>query len=159
MLGLNPLSFIYKDLPDNVDWADVVHVHSYIYFLGNQVALYRKKRRFPFILHLHGGTSPITSEVYGVRAAIAKKIYDRTIGKWEIDVADYIMSSSKNDVENAINIFGANPNRITHPVRQKRQFYLEVVTQPRRYLLVRRAYCFHHFLIPKISRQHCWVIY
>ena len=32
MLHLNPLSFFYHDLSEHVEWADVVHVHSYIYF-------------------------------------------------------------------------------------------------------------------------------
>jgi len=112
MLGLNPLSFIYQDLRQGVDWADIVHVHSYIYFLGNQVALYRRKRRFPFILHLHGGTSPITSDVYGPSAAVVKKIYDATVGKWVIQTADIILTSSRDDATNAINRFGANPDRV-----------------------------------------------
>ena len=114
MLKLNPLSFLYQDLPDIVDWADIVHVHSYIYFLGNQVALYRKLREFPFILHLHGGTSPIGPEVYGWRAAIVKKFYDATVGKWSINTADCLLASSQNDVNNAINRFSANPDHITH---------------------------------------------
>ena len=114
MLKLNPLSFIYQDLPDIVDWADIVHVHSYIYFLGNQVAMFRKLKKFPFILHLHGGTSPIGPEVYGYSAAVVKKFYDATVGKWSINTADYLLTSSQDDANNAIDLFGANPDIITH---------------------------------------------
>lgn len=114
MLGLNPLSIIYRELAHGVDWADVVHVHSYIYFLGNQVALYRKRRRFPFVLHLHGGTSPITSKVYGFQAVAAKIVYDVTVGKWSIQAADAVLASSKSDAKNAIERFDADPDRVIH---------------------------------------------
>ncbi len=114
MLQLNPLSIIYGALKETVEWADVVHVHSYIYFLSNQVALYRRKNRFPFILHLHGGTSPITTKVYGATPAMAKILYDVTIGKWTVKTADFLLASSKNDRDNAISRFGADPDRIMH---------------------------------------------
>lgn len=114
MLGLNPLSIIYRRLPRGVDWADLVHVHSYIYFLANQVALYRKKREFPFVLHLHGGTSLISSKVYNYSAAMAKILYDTTVGKWTIQAADIIMASSKIDAKNAIERFRADPDRIVY---------------------------------------------
>jgi len=114
MLHLNPLSFLYYDLSEHVEWADVVHVHSYIYFLGNQVALFRKFKEFPFILHLHGGTSPIGPKVYGYSAMVAKWVYDRSVGKWTINTADYLLASSQNDVDNAVKRFGANPDIITH---------------------------------------------
>lgn len=112
MLLLNPLAFIYQKLSEGVDWADIVHVHSYIYFMSNQAALYRKKRKFPFVLHLHGGTSPISTKVYGRSPMIVKKIYDFTVGKWTVQAADAIMASSKDDADNAINRFGADPSRI-----------------------------------------------
>jgi len=114
MLHLNPLSFLYHDLSEHVEWADIVHVHSYIYFLGNQVALFRKFKEFPFILHLHGGTSPIGPKVYGYSPMIAKWVYDRSVGKWTINAADYLLTSSQNDADNAIERFGANPDIITH---------------------------------------------
>lgn len=114
MLGLNPLAVIYRYLQQGIDWADVVHAHSYIYFLGNQVALYRKKRKFPFILHLHGGMSPISSEVYGFRAALAKILYNGTFGKWTIQSADKIIACSEHDKRVAIEKFGADPSRVDY---------------------------------------------
>lgn len=114
MLKLNPFSIIYHALPSGVDWADVVHVHSYIYFIGSQVALYRRRRKFPLIIHLHGGTSPISTKVYGVPAAMIKILYDATVGRWGMRTADVIMSSSKADMQNAINIFNIDPERIVY---------------------------------------------
>lgn len=112
MIGLNPLAFIYGKLSSEVDWADIVHVHSYVYFMADQVALYRKKRRFPFVLHLHGGTSPITSNMYSHRAVAAKIVYDASVGKWAVNAADAIMSSCEADVHNAVNRFSVDSARI-----------------------------------------------
>lgn len=114
MLALNPLCFIYHRLPNSVKDTDIVHVHSYIYFLANQVALYHMSSKFPFVLHLHGGTSPITTDVYGLKPAMAKILYDRTIGKWTINSATKIMCSSKDDMRNAVERFGAEQERLIH---------------------------------------------
>lgn len=155
MLKLNPLSFLYHDLSEVVDWADVVHVHSYIYFLGNQVALYRKFREFPFVLHLHGGTSPIGPEVYGYRAAIIKKFYDRTVGKWSIRTADFIMASSQDDVDNAVNRFDVDSDRITHIPNSifVDNFYSEPSTPPIVTFLARLTQLKGCLLLPSIIKQ------
>lgn len=155
MLGLNPLSFIYRDLPYGVDWADIVHVHSYIYFLGSQVALYRKSRKFPFILHLHGGTSPITSKVYGHSAVIVKTLYDATVGKWAIQTADMILTSSRDDAENAINRFNADPDRVVSIPNSifVDDFYTNPENPPIVTFLARLTRLKGCYLIPSIIKQ------
>lgn len=155
MLQLNPLSFIYHKLSSAVDWADIVHVHSYIYFLGNQVALYRRKRRFPFILHLHGGTSPITSKVYGRLPVLAKTLYDVTIGKWTIQSADIIMASSKNDALNAIERFDVDPRRIVLVPNSVYvdNFYSEPENPPIVTFLARLTQLKGCYLIPDILKR------
>jgi len=155
MLGLDPLAMLYRRLPQGVDWADLVHAHSYIYFLGNQVALYRKKREFPFVLHLHGGTSPISSKVYGHSATMAKILYDISIGKWTVQAADVIMASSKNDARNAIERFKADPERIVYIPNSiyVEQFYSKPVNPPIVTFLARLTQLKGCLLIPSILKR------
>lgn len=112
MLGINPLCFIIRRLPEATEWADVIHVHSYIYFLANQVALYRKMKIFPFILHLHGGLPYMPTVVYGTKVTMVKEIYDRTVGRWTIQTADRIIACCEHDKRMAIERFGADPSKI-----------------------------------------------
>jgi len=155
MLKVNPLAFIYDKLPHEVDWADVVHVHSYIYFMGCQVALYRKKRRFPFILHLHGGTAPITWKVYGHKSVAAKIVYDASLGKWGMRTADAIMSCSHADAYNAVNRFGVDPARVVQIPNSifVDDFYSNPENPPIITFLARLVHLKGCYLIPDIIRR------
>jgi len=53
--GINPLVNIYSFLKKEFQNYDVIHVHSYLFLTSFQSALFRKLRKFPFILHIHGG--------------------------------------------------------------------------------------------------------
>jgi len=113
ILGTNPLSIIYDTLEERISEYDVVHVHSYIFFLSNQVALLRKKQEFPYILHLHGGLGHLNSKQFGIIKSKVKDVYDLTLGKWTIQSADWIFSCNKTDSKYIQEKYGIKSNKIT----------------------------------------------
>jgi len=80
---------------------DIIHVHSYIFFLSNMSALARLfKRKSQYILHFHGGldfSSDIRSFHPG-RIWAKENIYDRTLGCFTTKLADRVLSASRNDI-------------------------------------------------------------
>jgi len=113
LLQINPLSFFWKALSKEVSRFDIVHVHSYIYFLANQTATVRLFKKFPFILHLHGGLDYIQPSLLGYKASALKIIYDQTLGPYTMRMADKIIPCCETDAKTAISRFGANPEKIT----------------------------------------------
>lgn len=112
-LQINPMGFFWKALDRHLNEFDLVHVHSYIFFLSNQVAMLRKfMRKFPFILHLHGGLGYIPPALMGIKAYAMKVFYDSTIGPFTIRAADKIISCCEMDRQKAINDFGADPDKV-----------------------------------------------
>ena len=91
---------------------DLVHVHSYIYFLANQVAFLRLLRHFPYILHLHGGLDYIPPNVLGYPACFMKIFYDATVGRLTIRTADRVISCCETDRLKSIHMFGVDPDKI-----------------------------------------------
>ena len=69
-------------------------------------------RRFPFILHLHGGLEYIPPSLMGVKASAMKIFYDASLGPYTIQAADRVIACCETDRRRAINFFGADPDRI-----------------------------------------------
>ena len=112
MLQVNPLCFFWKKLLDRIDEIDLVHAHSYIYFLANQTAVVRLLRRFPFILHLHGGLGYIPPSLMGYKAAMMKIFYDRTVGPFTMKTADRLIACCETDRMMAVEKFGVDADRV-----------------------------------------------
>ena len=111
-MQINPLSFLWKALDRHLNEFDIVHAHSYIFFVANNVALLRKMKRFPFILHLHGGLEYIAPSLMGVKASAMKIFYDALIGPLTIQAADRVISCCETDRRRAIKTFGADPDKV-----------------------------------------------
>lgn len=96
--------------------VDVIHSHSYIFLTSNQTSLAaRLFNRHPYLLHLHGGievSSPPSDLSTRLKLYAKKVIYDRTIGKWTVRVADAVASVSRCDVELANKLWGIKMDRL-----------------------------------------------
>lgn len=110
---VNPATFITHRLMN--DKADVIHAHSYIFLTSNQVALTKKLTGVPFLLHLHGGIdwAPPTGNLSThLLFHIKKRLYDPTLGKWTVQMADAVASVSKRDIELAKKLWGIDAKTI-----------------------------------------------
>jgi glycosyltransferase involved in cell wall biosynthesis len=106
-IGTNRLTFMLNKIL-RTD-ADVIHAHSHIFLTSNQVALANKFKRKPFLLHLHGGLDAVPPKENGLvrfQYTVLKNLYDLTVGKWTISMADIVASVSKRDMELSKKIFG-----------------------------------------------------
>ncbi|MHA1272225.1 MAG: glycosyltransferase family 4 protein [Promethearchaeota archaeon] len=98
----NPIVNIYPYLRKNYQKYDIIHAHSYIFFTSFQCALMRRFRKFPFLLHLHGGIQTQThvhsnlSEL--IQLIMKKNLFDKSLGKFTIQRADGIISVSEKDL-------------------------------------------------------------
>ena len=101
--GKNPLINIYSYLKKEIQNYDLIHAHSYIFFTSFQCALFRKLRKFPFILHIHGGVQTprnLSSNIIECFQLYFKNLFfDKLQGKFTIKAADALISVSKKDLE------------------------------------------------------------
>lgn len=101
--GKNPVVNIYPFLRKSYQNYDIIHVHSYIFFTSIQAAFLRKFRKFPLVLHIHGGiqTPPnVSSSKIEYLQLIGKShFFDKLFGKYVIENSDTIISVSKKDLE------------------------------------------------------------
>ena len=109
---VNPAFFIIPDILREVRNFDIVHVHSYIYFSANQLAFCRLLKRFPLILHMHGGLGDLNPKLVGKWKFIAKRFYDKTLARVTVFVPDKIISVSESDKKTLINDYKADSNKI-----------------------------------------------
>ncbi len=96
---MNPVANVFTKLLRN-DF-DIIHVHSYIFFLSNMAALARIfKRSSKYILHFNGGLdfSEDIMNLHPLRIWTKENIYDRTLGYFTTKLADKVLSASKNDI-------------------------------------------------------------
>lgn len=105
--NMNPLADVFTKLL----WSDfdIIHVHSYIFFLSNMAALARIfKRNSRYILHFHGGLdfSRDLKEAYPRRIWAKEHVYDKTLGYFTTKSADKILSVSKKDIPIITRKFG-----------------------------------------------------
>jgi glycogen(starch) synthase len=96
---MNPLANVFtRLLGENFD---IVHVHSYIFFLSNMAALARMfKRKSRYVLQFRGGLdfSGDRRHFHGGRIWAKENVYDRTLGYFTAKLADKVFSVSKNDI-------------------------------------------------------------
>ncbi|KKK42100.1 MAG: Alpha-D-kanosaminyltransferase [Candidatus Lokiarchaeum sp. GC14_75] len=101
--GINPLVNIYSFLKKNYQNYDVIHVHSYLFLTSLQSALFRKIRKFPYVLHIHGGIQTPQNLSSGLieRAQLGFKnmFFDKWIGSFTMKTADALISVSKKDLD------------------------------------------------------------
>jgi glycosyltransferase involved in cell wall biosynthesis len=101
--GINPLVNIYSFLKKNFQNYDMIHVHSYLFLTSFQSALFRKLRKFPFILHIHGGIqtpqSLSSNLIEKLQLGFKNLIFDKWIGSFTIKAADALISVSKTDLD------------------------------------------------------------
>ena len=77
---MNPLTKGFTMLLRKFDF-DVVHVHSYIFFLSNMAALARILKSFRNVLQFHGGLNYSAEGRFSpMRVRAKEKIYDRSLG-------------------------------------------------------------------------------
>jgi glycosyltransferase involved in cell wall biosynthesis len=96
---MNPVADVFTQLLRN-DF-DIVHVHSYIFFMSNMAALASIfKRQFKYILHFRGGLdfTGNTQNFHPGRIWAKEKIYDKTLGYFTTKLADKVLSVSKSDI-------------------------------------------------------------
>jgi glycosyltransferase involved in cell wall biosynthesis len=97
--NMNPLANVFTGLVEGN--FDIIHVHSYIFFVSNMAALARLfKRRSKYILQFRGGLdfSGDSHKFHRGRIWAKEKIYDRTLGYFTVKLADKVFSVSKNDI-------------------------------------------------------------
>ena len=97
--NMSPLANVFSKLVRS-DF-DIVHVHSYIFFLSNMAALARVfNRSSRYVLHFNGGLSFFenTKNFYPGRMWVKENIYDRTLGYFTARMADKVISGSKSDI-------------------------------------------------------------
>ena len=101
--GKNPIVNMYSFMKKNYQKYDLIHAHSYIFFTSAQCALLRKIRKFPFVLHVHGGVqTPLflsSNLIEYFQLLFKRSIFDKIIGKLVIKNSDSIISVSKNDLD------------------------------------------------------------
>jgi len=101
--GKNPLVNMYSFIKKNYQKYDLIHAHSYIFFTSAQCALLRKIRKFPFVLHVHGGVqTPLflsSNLIEYFQLLFKRSIFDKIIGKLVIKNSDSIISVSKKDLD------------------------------------------------------------
>ena len=97
--NMNPVANVFTRLLQG-DF-DIVHVHSYIFFLSNMAALARLfKSNSKYILHFHGGLDfpNGTRSFHPGRIWAKEHVYDKTLGYFTTKIADRVLSASKNDI-------------------------------------------------------------
>ena len=130
--GMNPLVNTYSFLKKKFQNYDVIHVHSYLFLTSFQSALFRKIRKFPFILHLHGGIQTpqnlSSNLIEKLQLGFKNIFFDKWIGSFTIKTADALISVSKTDldiIEKRYNIRHNNnyyiPNGVNSEIFQKKK--------------------------------------
>ena len=105
---------------------DIVHVHSYIFFMSNMTALARIFRNFKYVLHFHGGLNYSEAKMfYPWRVWIKENIYDRTLGLLTVKMADKVLSVAKSDIPIIEEKFGVDVEWIPNAVCTDKFSYSE----------------------------------
>ena len=122
--NMNPVAnvlteLLYKDF-------DIVHVHSYIFFMSNMTALARVFKNFKYILHFHGGLNYSEAKMfYPWRVWAKEKVYDKTLGWFTVKMADKVLSVAKSDIPIIKKKFGVDAEWIPIGVCTEKFNYVE----------------------------------
>lgn len=103
-LSKNPLQ-VYRIIPSflkvlSSEEIDILHAHEYGHFTSDISAVYSKITTKPLVLTIHG-------YVINSKLKLLKKIYDETLGRFEIQTARKIIATSrslKDEIINSYNI-------------------------------------------------------
>ncbi|NLK25155.1 MAG: glycosyltransferase family 4 protein [Euryarchaeota archaeon] len=96
---------------------DVVHVHSYIFYMSNSTAAARLLKDFRYVLNFHGGIShSAIQDSCSRRLWIKDNVYDRTLGRATVALADKVLSVSKADIPLIRRAFGVDAQYIPNAV-------------------------------------------
>lgn len=116
--GINPITNVLKFLIKNYKRYDIIHAHSYIFFSSLQAAFFRRFCNLPLIIHLHGGvqTQNTKPENIDMRMKLLFKhtFFDNILGNICLNLADAIISVSKQDLELISKIFHVKRNNNTY---------------------------------------------
>ncbi len=117
--GINPLVNIYSFIKRSYQKYDLIHAHSYIFLTSLQLALLKRVRNFPLILHIHGGiqtpTSLSSNLLEYIQIVLKTNVYDKIFGKFMINKADAIISVSNKDLAYIKRLFD---------ISEKKTFYI-----------------------------------
>lgn len=113
--GMNPITNVFPKLLE--EDFDVVHVHSYIFYMSNNAAATRLLRDFRYVLNFHGGVNHngVPNSCYW-KMWVKDHFFDRTIGKATVRLADKVLSISKSDLPLIKETFGADAEYIPNAV-------------------------------------------
>jgi glycosyltransferase involved in cell wall biosynthesis len=122
--NMNPIANVFTELLR--EDFDIVHVHSYIFFMSNMAAMARILRNFRYILHFHGGLNYHKAKMFHPWRVWAKeKIYDRTLGLLTVKMADKVLSVAKSDIPIIKEKFGVDAEWIPNAVCTNKFSYTE----------------------------------
>jgi len=109
LFGINPMLNILPFLSKHYIDYDIIHAHSYIFFSSIQAALFRKIRKFPLVLQLHGGIQTdafYTSNLFENLQLLFKKIiFDPVFGRFTLKIPDSLVSVSNIDLQTVLKKF------------------------------------------------------
>jgi glycosyltransferase involved in cell wall biosynthesis len=121
---MNPLANVFTRLLR--EDFDIVHVHSYIFFMSNMAALARIFRDFRYVLHFHGGLNYSEAKMfYPWRVWAKENIYDRLPGLFTVKMADEVLSVAKSDIPIIKKKFGVDADWIPNGVCTEKFSYSE----------------------------------
>jgi len=125
--GKNPVVNVSNFINHNYQNYDLIHAHSYIFFTSFQAALLKRIRRYPLIVHIHGGVqTPLSkgaSFLENIQITLKQNFYDKIIGRYIIEKADAIISVSNKDlnlIKNRYNIENKLSKHIPNAVDVKK---------------------------------------
>jgi len=110
--NINPLVCILPSL-----WKekfDVIHVHSHLYFSSIQAAILRVFRKYPLLLHIHGGLGIPPMRDTPFTQKFAKVAYDKAISAPLFKIADKIASVCKYDLKTLKEKYKVPPKKLVY---------------------------------------------
>ncbi len=109
--NINPLTFMLPALTKSK--SDIFHIHSYLYFASNQAILAKIMNNRAALLHIHGGVG-IPPYRICLTKLVAKRFYDRTLGKFTIKNSDLIASVSRSDLAQLAKDYDINRSQLRY---------------------------------------------
>ncbi len=109
--NINPLTFMLPALTKSK--SDIFHIHSHLYFSSNQAILAKIMNKRKALLHLHGGVG-IPPYKVSMTKLVAKRLYDRTLGKFTIKNSEIIASVSRSDLVRIAEDYDINRSQLRY---------------------------------------------
>ncbi len=110
--NINPIVFMMPAL-----WKekfDIVHVHSHLYFTSMQASFLRFFRKYPLLLHIHGGLGIPPMGNTPFLQKFAKVAYDKAISPVLFKLADKIASVCKYDLKILEEKYNVPPEKLIY---------------------------------------------